>query len=166
MWFQSNHKDEIERGWVNVTNTGGTTITVYHAAFKYGTYGNASSVGTNEACALPGTAGYATGGGAVPTQVGNFIGLADEDIEHGDFGAVQVYGYMASCLISKHAGNVTVRPGHPMGPIANNSSLGVTSLGGGVAGFFGPVIALDTVGLADHNANYPRYTDHVLIRAL
>ena len=158
MWMQVVNKDEMDRVWLNMTNTDGQTISTHYPVFKYTMAANAASVIVN-ACGQAPRATEADGG------EGSFIGLAYEDIPNGSSGIVQVYGYHESALIFRIVGSVTVIPGGPLGPGAADASVGLNSTGA-VQGMLGPVVALDTVTATLSSLGTVNYTDHVLIRAL
>ena len=160
MIIQQLNRDDPERVWVAVTNRQGATITTHYPVHKF--LGNvlSLSIDTNEA-AITGRAA------ALASQEGSFIGLADADIPDNDVGLVQIYGYHESTLISK-TGQLTIRPGHPLGPgnAAVALSLGLTSTAA-AADKYGPVIALDTISLPNNNAVAGHeYAHHVFIRAM
>ena len=169
MWMQQANRTEVEKVWVNFTNTDGQTVTAHYPVSKY-LYTNASSVtiATNEAASRFAVHSY-TG-----CEVGNFIGVAYEDVADGDIGVAQVYGYHESLLIAPSgvSGAVTIRAGQAMAP--DVTTIGFNSL---QAAFGGHVIALDTIGGGAATGNAAMlsagvqaagtgYADHVFIRAM
>jgi hypothetical protein len=158
MWMQVVNKDEMDRVWLNMTNTDGQTISAHYPVFKYVTSAIVASVNVNECGQAPRAAEANTG-------EGSFIGLAYEDIPNGSSGIVQVYGYHESALIYRIVGSVTVIPGGPLGPGNAAASVGLSSTGA-VQGLLGPVVALDTVTATLHSLGTVNYTNHVFIRAL
>jgi len=172
MWMQTVNRSDTERAWVAVTNHTGHTLTTHWPIYKYNTAKNASSVGTNEGGLIADCVGAKTAPGAM-------IGLSFEDIPNGaETGIVQVYGYHESVLVCKLDTNTTVRPGVGLVGFASVAAdaaaakSGLTSIGNITAndGYgFGVVTALDTIGLAHHNATQgaaASYGDHVFIRGL
>lgn len=159
MMMQAVNRSDVEVVYVNISNSDGQTITAHHPVFKFLANKNASSVSTNEG-------GRATNASAVALAVGSFVGLADQDIANGSVGRVQVYGYHASALILQIAASVTTIPGHPMGPTGATSN-GVASTGT-VQGYYGPVVALDTVTATLHSLGTEgtTYTNHVFLRCM
>ena len=157
------NRTDPEAAWIVATNSDGQTIAKNHPVFKILALENTASVSTNEYASRASVAGNINADG-----VGNFVGLADEDIANGDTGLVKVYGYHESCLIMRIVGSVTVVPGHSMGPgdARAANSLGVSSTG--TMFFpFGPIVALDTVTATMHSLGTvgANYCNHVLIRA-
>lgn len=160
MWMQTINRTDVERVWVNVVNSHGATITTHWPVSKFLGVHNAASISTNEVC-IPGALSQ-----VVASAAGGFIGLAYEDIANGDVGVVQVYGYHESAFVEKTDGDTTVRPGHPMGP-CNLTSVGISSVNANVMGFFGPVVALDTVTAVMLSiAGATQYCNHVFLRCL
>ena len=166
MWMQTAHRTDIERVWVNFTNSDGQTITAHYPVVKFVKASNNSSIGTNEAATRPSIFGYAGIGG------GAFIGLAYEDVANNDVGIAQVYGYHESVLIAPLAGAVTIRCGHAL--TYDLTTLGCNSVGADVTG---PVVTLDTIGggeasgqgaLLSANLTAVRagFASHVFIRAM
>jgi hypothetical protein len=165
MWMQEVNKSDTERAWVIGSNVDGQTITAHTPVFKFLSKGNAASVSTNEVASR----GAIVGGAAlVPDAVGSFIGLAYEDIANLDAqGVIQVYGYHESAQVMLITANVTVVPGHALGPITTAASPGLSSIG--ITDRYGPVTALDTITAIMHStgtAAAPLYANHVFIRAL
>ena len=164
MQIQTINRTEPERAWIVATNSDGQTITYHHPVFKILALENVSSVSTNEYASRASVAGNIDADG-----VGNFVGLADEDIPDGDTGLVQVYGYHESCLVMRIVGSVTVSPGHAMGPgdATAADSIGFSSTG--TMFFpFGPIVALDTVTATMHSLGTvgTNFCNHVLIRGV
>ena len=172
MYMQTVNRTDTERAWLAVTNHTGHTLTTHWPVYKYNTAKNAASVGTNEG----GLIADCIGAGTDP---GGAIGLAFEDIADGnETGLVQVYGYHESVLVAKLDTDTTVRPGSRLVGYASVNTAaaagksGLTSVG--VVGNYnrisnGIVEALDTIGLAHHNATQgaaASYADHVFIRGL
>ena len=169
MWMQQANRTEVEKVWVNFTNTDGQTVTAHYPVSKY-LYTNAGSVtvATNEAASRFAVHSY-TGSGN-----GNFIGVAYEDTADGDIGVAQVYGYHESLLIAPiGAGATTIRPGHGLNP--DVTTIGFNSIVG--RGLNAPVIALDTISGGGTTGNTKLlsaalqaagtgYADHVFIRAM
>ena len=166
MWMQTAHRTDIERVWVNFTNSDGQTITAHYPVVKFVKDSNNSSIGTNEAATRPSIFGYAGIGG------GAFIGLAYEDVANNDVGIAQVYGYHESVLIAPLNGAVTIRCGHAL--TYDLTTVGCNSVGADVTG---PVVTLDTIGGGAASGNSSllsaniatagqAYADHVFIRAM
>lgn len=158
MWIQSVNKDDVERVWVNATNTSAATITAHWPAFKFVGGRPAASVAANEV-ALHDSAYVADG------AYGSFVGLAYEDVPSGSIGVFQVYGYHESIPVMRIVGNVTVIPGQAIGP-GVRASVGFSSVG--LIDNYGPVVALDTIGATLHSLGTvgQNYANHVFIRAL
>jgi hypothetical protein len=163
MQIQSVNRTDVERAYVNITNSDGQTLTSHYPVFKFGMSANTASVATNEGGRANNT------GGEHADQLGAFIGLADGDIADGAVGRVAVYGYHESALVMRAPTSVTTRPGVGMGPgsAAAANSVGVASTGA-LQGLLGPVVALDTVTATLHSLGTvgQNYTDHVMLRCL
>lgn len=161
MWMQTSNRTDTERVWLNFTNSDGQTITAHYPVNKITGVGNASSIGTNEAASRE-----AIWGGVVVNAVGSFIGLAYEDVANNDVGVAQVYGYHESARVIQHNGDFTVIPGHPMGINGlTAASVGLSS-SAVVTGFYGPVVALDTVTAVMQSLGVTAtlYSNHVFLR--
>ena len=96
MWMQTTNRTDVEKVWMNFTNSDGQTITQHWPVVKF-LYTNEASVtiATNEAATRPSIFGYAGAGG------GALLGLAYEDVVNGEeAGVMQTYGYHESVLIA------------------------------------------------------------------
>jgi len=158
--IQTVNRTDTERTWRTHTNGDAATITSHFAAFKFISSQNTASVSTNEVGNAAQAAGIDT------DDVGSFVGLADGNILTGEVGNVQTYGYHESVNVMRIVGSVTVRPGHPMGPGTPSASIGLSSVGF-LIGWYGPVVALDTVTATHHSlgTQTTNFADHVFIRA-
>ena len=166
MWMQQANRTEVEKVWVNFTNSDGQTITAHYPVNKFMAGSNASSIATNEAASRPSVHGFAGASG------GSLIGLAYEDTANGDIGVAQVYGYHESVLIAPLGGAVTINAGTGMS--WNFLTVGCNSVG---ADMTGPIAALDTIAGGQTSGNGKllganlsaagtSYADHVFIRAM
>lgn len=164
MWMQTSNRTDTERVWLNFTNSDGQTISVYYPVAKFTGTGNTASISTNEAASRA-----AIWGGAIKIDaVGSLIGLAYEDVADNDVGVAQVYGYLESALCMQVLGSVTVNPGHPLGIVGTTAnSIGLSSAGI-TTGFYGPVVALDTITSTMHSLGVigAKYANHVFLRCL
>ncbi len=158
MWIQTVNKSDVERVWVNATNTSGATVTAHWPAFKF-TMPNVS-VSANEITATGNQIQSNSNHG-----LGHFVGLAYEDIADGAIGVLQVYGYHESFVPIGIGGATSILPGTAVGPL-DSVSLGLGSVAIGVTDNYGPVIAMSTVGTANSASLWPSYADHCFIRAL
>tara|TARA_Y100000310_G_C20204966_1_gene588657 strand:- start:144 stop:626 length:483 start_codon:yes stop_codon:yes gene_type:complete len=160
MWMQTVNRSDVEKVWVNFTNSDGATVTIHYPVVKFHGSGTAASIVTNEAATNPAifNGGEKGGGG------GCTIGIAYEDVVNNDVGICQVYGYHESAVLAKvGAGALTIRAGYGMA--ANDTTVGFNTLG---ADSFGPVIAMQTISnrmLSGAVAGI-EYVNHVFIRAL
>ena len=159
--LQTINRTDNDRLWINVTNGGAATITSHHAVFKFVSAQNASSVSTNEAAIA------SIASGIIDDDVGSFLGLADGDINATAVGLVQTFGYHESVCVMRIVGSVTVRPGMPIGPGVPSASVGLSSVGY-LIGWFGPVVALDTITATHHSlgTEESNFADHVFLRAV
>ena len=162
MFMQTVNRTDVEKVWVNFTNSDGATVTIHHPVVKFHGSGTAASIVTNEAATRP--AIY--NGGELGSGVGCTIGIAYEDVPNGAVGLCQVYGYHESAVLPRTGGATTIRAGHGMG--GNDTTVGFNTVGGGGNG---PVIAMQTISnrmlSADINSGASTtYTDHVFVRGL
>lgn len=159
--LQTVNRTDNDRLWLNVTNGGAATITSHHAVFKFVSAQNAASVSTNEAAIA------SIASGIIDDDVGSFMGLADGDITSAAVGLVQAFGYHESVCVMRIVGSVTVRPGMPIGPGVPSASVGLSSAGY-LIGWYGPVVALDTITSTHHSlgTEESNFADHVFIRAM
>ena len=164
MWMQTVNKDDVEKVWLNFTNSEGATISAHYpvAKFLY-TAAKSLSVRANEVACTPTVYGYA---GAGP---GSFVGLSIEDVPDNDTGIAQAYGYHESVLLYTTDGDTTIRPGFPLGLHPTCVSLGMNSAGTAV-GQAGPVVALNTIGASllsiTAAGGATAFADDVFLRAL
>ena len=159
MWMQTVNRADVEKVWVNFTNSDGATVTIHHPVVKFHGSGTAASIVTNEAATRPAiyNGGELGGGG------GCTIGIAYEDVANNAIGICQVYGYHESAVLAKTGAATTIRAGYGMG--GNDTTLGFNSIGGGPNC---PVIAMQTISNRMISAAVAgiQYTDHVFVRAL
>ena len=161
MFMQTVNRVDVEKVWVNFTNSDGATVTIHHPVVKFHGSGTAASMVTNEAATRP--AIY--NGGELGSGVGCTIGIAYEDVADNAVGLCQVYGYHESAVIAKTGGATTIRAGFGMG--GNDTTLGFNSVGGGN----GPVIAMQTISnrilsAAIASGASTEYANHVFVRGL
>ena len=163
MFMQTVNRTDVEKVWVNFTNSDGATVTIHHPVVKFHGSGTAASIVTNEAATRP--AIY--NGGELGSGVGCTIGIAYEDVPNGEVGLCQVYGYHESAVIAKFAGATTIRAGYGMA--ANDTTVGFNTVG--LDGTGGPVIAMVTISnrilsAAVASGASTEYQDHVFVRGL
>mgnify|MGYP005828676119 FL=1 len=154
MWMQTVNRSDTERVWVNFTNSDGQTVTLGYPVHRILGNANASSVNTNEAASR-----VAIHCKSVANTGGSLIGIAYEDVANNDVGIAQVYGYTESIKTSYRAAGggrgAQIVPGEPLGisTAAAAASVGFDSAGGAnITGYWGPVIALDTIVTATTGA--------------
>ena len=158
MWIQSVNKDDVERVWVNATNTSGATVTAHWPVFKFLN----ASCSFNEVTAVG--AQYAPTG---DNPAAAFVGLAHEDIPNGAVGVCQVYGYHESYLLAHfNEAADTIFPGMPLGPV-HSLSVGLTSSLAIRNALNVPpyVVHLGSLTQA-HSVTGVNYASHCFIRAL
>ena len=162
MFMQTVNRVDVEKVWVNFTNSDGATVTIHHPVVKFHGSGTAASIVTNEAATNPAIFRGAEVGG----EGGCTIGIAYEDVVNGAIGLCQVYGYHESAVLARVDGARTIRAGSGMN--ADHTTVGFNSLNAGNAP---TVIAMQTISnrmisaAVDSGAS-TTYTDHVFVRAL
>ena len=164
MFMQTVNRTDVEKVWVNFTNSDGATVTIHHPVVKFHGSGTAASIVTNEAATNPAI----FNGGEKGNGGGCTIGIAYEDVVNGAIGLCQVYGYHESALIAKiGAGALTIRAGYGMA--ANDTTVGFNTFA--ADGTANAVYAMVTVSNriisgAVASGLSTEYQDHVFVRAL
>lgn len=133
MTTATTNKTNAEVMYGNFTNVSGQTMTT----------GNAVAF-TTTAASLDGNSGVSP----ALQNITTFAGIVHRDVPNTQTGRYIAYGYAASISVFTIAGNVTVNLGDAMGP-GVAGSLGVNSTG--LKETLGPIIPMDTVGLAINN---------------